>query len=145
MRIKIKMSPSRLIGLRSPVVSSMFGSAAIKWIFRNVGLRLMNHLKASQSVFWTNYSVFDTQVTCWFGKSLPLEPCVLDSRFSSTTVDCIASVKLLGDGDLVMESSQLYYSLSRSSVALDPFRKTLERHPENVNSSQNFFIFHQRI
>jgi hypothetical protein len=35
MRMKIKLIPSRLIGLRSPVVSSMPGSTAINYIFSN--------------------------------------------------------------------------------------------------------------
>jgi hypothetical protein len=35
MGMKIKLSPSRLIGLRSPVVSSMSGSTAINCIFSN--------------------------------------------------------------------------------------------------------------
>jgi hypothetical protein len=36
MRMKIKLSPSRLIGLRSPVVSSLPGSTAMNCIFSNV-------------------------------------------------------------------------------------------------------------
>jgi hypothetical protein len=36
MRMKTKLSPSRLIGLRSPVVSSLPGSTAINCIFSNV-------------------------------------------------------------------------------------------------------------
>ena len=35
MRMKIKLSPSRLIGLRSPVVSSLPDSTAINCIFSN--------------------------------------------------------------------------------------------------------------
>jgi hypothetical protein len=61
---------------------------------------------------------------------------VLDKIIGSTTVECIVCKKVVGHGDLVIESSsQNYYSLGSTPVALDLFPRTLEKCSEKVNGS----------
>ena len=80
---------SKLIGLRSPVLSSMAGSTAIIYLFGNV-LRFYEPFRDIAIHLVTNYSVIDNQFIRWFTELLLLGLCLLDSIIGSTTVKWIA-------------------------------------------------------
>jgi hypothetical protein len=63
MRMKIKLSPSGLIGLRSPVVSSTSGSTATNYIICNV-LRFNEHCRGIDIQLLNKFFNFDTQISC---------------------------------------------------------------------------------
>jgi hypothetical protein len=76
--MKITLSPSRLIGLRSPVVSSLPGSTAIKCIFSN-DIRYNESFRGI-AIQLVEKLFCDTQITCLFEELLLLELCVLSAR-----------------------------------------------------------------